>query len=135
MCWNLVAKFIYLPLKWEIFSNKIHLAMENQNNPVAPQPIYIQQAPAQKSSNGLGIAGFVVSLCSAFMVWVPFLNFVLALVGLILSAMGMKKEPKGLATAGLVISIIFLIVSLIWVIIILLAASAVGSAAALDWLD
>ena len=135
MCWNLVAKFIYLPAKWEIFNNKIHLAMENQNNPTAPQPIYVQQVPEQKSSNGLGIAGFVVSLCSAFMVWVPFLNFVLALVGLILSAMGMKKEPKGLATAGLVISIIFLIVSLIWVIIILIAASAVGSAAALDWLD
>ena len=111
--------------------------MENQNNPVqapeqqaAPQPqhIYIHQPvqPAQ-SSNGLGIAGFVVSLCAAFLVWVPILNFVLALVGLILSAMGMKKQPKGLATAGLVISIIFLVVTLIYFIIVLLAASAIAS--------
>ena len=116
--------------------------MENQNIPVspeqqaAPQPIYIQQSPApERSSNGLGIGGFVVSLCSAFLVWVPFLNLILALVGLILSAMGMKKEPKGLAIAGLVISIIFLIVSVIWVIVILAAASAVGTYSAIDSLD
>ena len=113
--------------------------MENQNNPVqapeqqaAPQPqpqtIYIQKlAQPNQGSNGLGIAGFVVSLCAAFLVWVPILNFVLALVGLILSANGMKKQPKGLATAGLVISIIFLVVTLICFIIVLFAASAIAS--------
>lgn len=140
-----MAKFIYLPVKWEIFNNKYFQTMENQTNPVqapeqqaAPQPkpqtIYIQQ-PAQpnQGSNGLGIAGFVVSLCAAFLVWVPFLNLVLSIVGLILSAMGMKKLPKGLATAGLVISIIFLVISLIWVITVLLAASAVASYGAFDW--
>lgn len=46
-----------------------------------------------------GFVGFGVPICAV-------LGFPLALVGLILSAVGMKKNKNGVAIAGLVISII-----------------------------
>lgn len=66
-----------------------------------------QQAPAR--SNSLGTAGFVLSLIAVFLGWVPVLGWILWLLGLILSACGVFKTPKGLAIAGLVISLIGLI--------------------------
>lgn len=64
----------------------------------------------QKSTNGLAIAGFVVSLCSLL------INFggIVGLVGTILSAVGLaqvksKGTGKGLAIAGLVIGIISIV--------------------------
>lgn len=64
----------------------------------------------QKSTNGLAIAGFVVSLCSLL------INFggIVGLVGTILSAVGLaqvktKGTGKGLAIAGLIIGIISIV--------------------------
>jgi hypothetical protein len=54
--------------------------------------------PPEKPSNGLGVAGFVVSL-----VGLIFTCGVLCPIGLILSLFGLRKEPKGLAIAGAVI--------------------------------
>ena len=60
----------------------------------------------QKLTNGLAIAGFVVSLCSLI------INFagIVGLVGTILSAVGLaqvktKNSGKGIAIAGLIIGI------------------------------
>lgn len=73
----------------------------------------------QKSTNGLAIAGFVVSLVSLF------INFwgIVGLVGTILSAVGLShvkktNSGKGLAIAGLVIGIISIVYG-IYVIIFL----------------
>ena len=104
-----------------------------QADPVQPQSPYQQptqpygqpcqpQMPSQ--SNGLGIAGFVVSLCGLVLCWVPFLNIILGVTGLILSAYGMKRLPKGLATAGLVIGIITTVIAIIYIIVVIVAASA-----------
>ena len=65
----------------------------NQNQPM--------QQPVQKGTNGFAIAGFILS-------------FFGGLLGLIFSIIGLvkaKKEgsPKGLAIAGLVISIVWLV--------------------------
>lgn len=64
----------------------------------------------QKSTNGLAIAGFVVSLCSLL------INFggIVGLVGTILSAVGLSKvkeknSGKGMAIAGLIIGIISIV--------------------------
>ena len=55
----------------------------------------------------LGISGFVFS-------WCPFLGFVLALAGIILSALGMKDvTKKGMAITGLIFSILGLVIGLI----------------------
>ena len=75
------------------------------------QHSYIQ--PKQKS-NGLAIAGFVVSLCTILFLAVPFIGLIMSLIALGLSIAGMvvanrNEGAVGMAVAGLVLSIIFLI--------------------------
>lgn len=67
---------------------------------------------SQKKSNGIGTAGFVLALIAVFLGWVPVLGWIIWLLGLILSFVGVLKEPKGLAIAGLVISLIGIILLL-----------------------
>lgn len=55
------------------------------------QPQYPQYQP--KPVNGLGIAGFVLSLVGIIFLWVPFFDAIVSLIGLVLSGFGMKKNP------------------------------------------
>lgn len=92
-----------------------------QNQPNQPgQTIIINQV--EKKTNGLGTAGFVISLVALFLGWVPVLGWILWLLGLIFSSIGVFRKPKGLAIAGLVISLIDVI------IIIVLFGIIMGSA-------
>ena len=102
------------------------------------QPQYQQYQPVQpKPVNGLGIAGFVLSLVGIIFLWVPFFDAIVSLIGLVLSGFGMKKKPNGLAIAGLVIGIIAFIVGLIWTIAAIVAVDAtsdyIRSYGGLDW--
>ncbi|MCX4311745.1 MAG: hypothetical protein OSJ26_04170 [Muribaculaceae bacterium] len=72
-----------------------------------PQTIIIQ-----KKGNGLGTAGFVLSLIAFILCWVPILDFILWLLGAIFSVIGVFKAPRGLAIAGCIISFILIIVLL-----------------------
>lgn len=91
---------------------------------VQPQQIIInQQAPAPQK-NGLGVAGFVLALLGVIFCWVPVLGWILWVLGLIFSIIGMFRRPKGLAIAGLVLSCIDLIV-------LIILAAFVGAALAL----
>jgi hypothetical protein len=85
---------------------------EDVNNggsaPQSGQQIIINQVQ-EKKSNGVGTAGFVLALIAIFFSWVPVLGWILWVLGLILSFVGVFKKPKGLAIAGLVISLIGLI--------------------------
>lgn len=72
------------------------------------QTIIIQQGPPR--SNGIGTDGFVLALIGFLFFWVPLVGWIAWLLGLILSACGMFKKPRGLAIAGLVISVFSLIV-------------------------
>jgi hypothetical protein len=76
-----------------------------QNQP--GQTVIINQIP--KKSNGIGTAGFVLALVALFLGWIPFLGWVLWLLGLIFSFIGVFRTPKGLAIAGLAISLIGII--------------------------
>ncbi|MDR1225395.1 MAG: hypothetical protein LBK47_00665 [Prevotellaceae bacterium] len=80
----------------------------NETTSQAGPQVIINQLP-QKQSNGIGTAGFVLALVAVFLGWVPVLGWILWIVGLILSFAGLFKSPKGLAIAGLVISLIDLI--------------------------
>jgi len=84
---------------------------ENQNSSnQAGQTVIINQT--EKKSNGVGTAGFVIALIAVFLGWVPVLGWIIWLLGLILSFVGVFKQPKGLAIAGLVISLIGIILLL-----------------------
>jgi len=77
-----------------------------------PQQVVVQ---TQSKSNGLGVAGFVLSLLGLFTCGLT------SLLGVILSAIGMRREPKGLAIAGLVLG---LITVLGWVVAIVVGVAA-----------
>tara|TARA_R110000868_G_scaffold57528_15_gene177604 strand:+ start:234 stop:545 length:312 start_codon:yes stop_codon:yes gene_type:complete len=87
------------------------------------QTIIINQK--QNESNGTGTTGFVLALIALFLGWIPILGWIIWILGLILSFVGIFKKPKGLAIAGLVISLLGLIL-----LIFLFAGLAIlGSAA------
>ena len=58
----------------------------------------------------MGVAGFVLALIGLFLVWTYIFGFIVWILGLIFSFIGVFKAPRGLAIAGLVISCIWLIV-------------------------
>ena len=98
-------------------------APQGQNSGENRQTIIIQNQPSK--SNGIGTAGFVFALAALVLVWAPFLNSILWLLGLILSGVGVTKQPRGLAIAGLCISLIGLVILL--TIFGLFAASAAAA--------
>ena len=73
--------------------------------PVTMRPV----GPTVLAPNGVGIAGFVVGLVSVFLPLI--VGLVGGVVGLILSIVGMSRPQsrKGLAIAGLVLSIVAII--------------------------
>lgn len=83
--------------------------------PVTPQPTIIvnQAVPEAPKTNGMGVAGFVLALLGLFLGWVPVLGWILWVLGLIFSVIGVFRAPKGLAIAGLIITFIGLIVLII----------------------
>lgn len=80
-----------------------------QSNP--GQTIIVNQQV--KKSNGVGTAGFVLALIALFFGWVPVLGWIIWVLGLILSFAGIFKSPRGMAIAGLVISLIGIILLLV----------------------
>ncbi len=81
--------------------------------------VAVMRSEEKKGVNGLGIAGFVVSLLS---LWLGLYFCIASVVGLVLSAVAVAKREKyslgGLAIAGLVISIVTLVIwGLVWIIV------------------
>ena len=77
-----------------------------------PQPHPAPAAPRGRRNNGMGTAGFVLSLLALVLCWVPIADIILFLLGLIFSIVGvsLKNRKKGLAIAGLVISVVVLFI-------------------------
>lgn len=81
---------------------------------MAQQPVTnINVAAPVVQRNALGTAGFVLALVALFLSWIPFLGWILWLLGAVLSVIGIFRAPKGLAIAGTVISFIGLILLII----------------------
>ncbi|NCO62947.1 MAG: hypothetical protein GW839_05000 [Flavobacteriales bacterium] len=84
---------------------------KNVNQGSSGQTIIIKQE--EKKSNGIGTAGFVLAIIALFLGWIPFLGWIIWILGFIFSFIGLFKTPRGLSIAGLIISfigIIFLII-------------------------
>lgn len=73
-----------------------------------PQQVLITQV--ERKSNGVGTAGFIMALICACLSWLPGVNIFFWFAGLVLSIVGMFKQPRGLAIAGFVISMIDIII-------------------------
>ncbi|MDR2651906.1 MAG: hypothetical protein LBC68_06280 [Prevotellaceae bacterium] len=74
-------------------------------------PVIIVQE--KKDNNGMGIAGFVLALVGVAFCWVPVINWILWVLGMVFSIVGCFKEPRGLAIAGVVISFVGLLLIII----------------------
>jgi hypothetical protein len=98
--------------------------VQNSEQSSQGQTIIVNQV--ESKSNGIGIAGFVLALIALFLGWVPVLGWILWFLGLILSFIGVFKLPRGLAIAGLVISLIGVIL-ILTVFGALLGAAGVAS--------
>ncbi len=82
----------------------------------AQGPQIIQQSVVQvttEKGNGVGTAGFILALLGVVLFWIPFVGWILGVLGLILSFVGVFSEPRGFAIAGLAISFIDVFVLLI----------------------
>ena len=65
---------------------------------------------AKEFETGSGeLPGFVLALLALLGCWIPVLNWILWLLGFIFSFIGIFKSPRGLAIAGLCISLVDLI--------------------------
>ena len=108
--------------KSELKQNATEEASAAKNN--LQQTIIIQQAETKKS-NGLGVSGFILALIGLLFCWIPILNIILWILGLIFSSVGLFKKPRGLAIAGLCISCIAIIImiSLVGLLTTAIAAS------------
>lgn len=88
----------------------------------------------EKKSNGLAIASLVLGIVAIVFSFIglsiPF-GLIIGIVGIILGVMAKKKNPSGMATAGLVLSIIGTILCAIVFIACMACVGAIGSAASL----
>ena len=78
--------------------------------------------PSKQTYNptGSAIAGLVLGILGLFFFWIPLVGISITVVGLVLSAKGMKSTNRGAATGGLVLNIIGLTLTVLyWVCIVL----------------
>jgi hypothetical protein len=83
----------------------------------------------------MGVAGLVLGILSAVGGWIPVINYfawLLGILGIVFSVIGRKKAvadnlPTGVATAGLVLSIIGLVISVIGLICTVACIGAAGA--------
>lgn len=85
-----------------------------QAAPVQNQPVVV----VKHQSNGLGTAGFVLSLISLFLCLIPFVGWAVWFLGFLFSFIGLFRRPRGLAIAGFILSFLDVIILLFWVGII-----------------
>ena len=60
-----------------------------------------------------GLTGFILGLCSLIAWYIPIIGFPVTILGIIFSAFGINSNRKGMAIAGLILSIIFFVVTII----------------------
>ena len=83
--------------------------LKNKEESNAGQTIIVNQI--EKNSNGIGVAGFILALIGLFFGWIPVIGWIIWILGLILSFIGVFKSPRGMAIAGLIISLIGFIIT------------------------
>lgn len=81
----------------------------------------VARQPVQ--GNGIGTAGFVLSIVSVIMSVIPFVGTVCWILAVIFSSIGLGRRPRGLAVAGFVISLALPLLCLVLLAGILTIAS------------
>ena len=69
--------------------------------------------PQREQTNGMGIAGFVLSAMASLGCGVAYVSGPLWLLGLVFSIIGLNRKPRGLAIAGLIISLVGIVIGIV----------------------
>lgn len=103
--------------------------MENQSFrqpehiPEIPRPHYrppynpYMPPPPSNSTNTMGILGFIFSLLSLFIGFIPIFGWIIWVLGLVFSCIGLGRRPRALAVAGLIISVAVMIILIVFAIL------------------
>ena len=107
--------------------------MDNQNfqNNSYEQPGYQQQVPPQepKKTDALAVVSLVLGIASIVACCYIYVAIPLGIGGIVCSVISKKKQKSGLATAGLICSIIGIVITVIAIVFsaaILLALESAG---------
>lgn len=60
--------------------------------------------PLEEGKNVIGWVGALISVSVIFLAWVPILNWCLLVIGFVLSALSLLKEPRNPGFAGIMAS-------------------------------
>jgi len=101
--------------------------------PVTPQPVYApgQAVPAfvteqpATDRKGLATAGLILGIVSLVIFCLSWFDFPVIIVGVILSALGLKSSKKGMAMAGLIMSLLALVLVIILIIVALTSGDTI----------
>ena len=88
----------------------INIPKVEQNTTPQTQTIIIQQ-PGNK--NGIGLAGFIMSITGLFLCWVPVLSWLLLIPSFLLSFIGQFRKPRTLAIFGAIVSGLIIFIKLL----------------------
>jgi hypothetical protein len=105
------------------------------NNPAYPpgsqfipsQPV--QYAHAMQPNNGVGMAGGIVGIIAAALLWFPYIGLVLGVIGVALGGVGLSRANrlggagKGMSITGIVCGGIALIINILFIAAIATAFS------------
>jgi hypothetical protein len=89
-----------------------------------PQGGYQQPAVPAQPQNGLGVAGFVCGLVGLIFSFIPIIGIIawpLVILGVVMSGVGLsyanngRANNKGMAIAGLCVSLVGLFICILWV--------------------
>ncbi len=86
-----------------------------------PTPYY---GTAGQPSNGVGLAGGIVGIVAACLLWVPYVGGVLGIIGVVLGSVGLQRAnrmggtSKGMSIAGIVCGAVALVVNVLFIIAI-----------------
>ena len=104
------------------YAQPVAQPVQQYAQPVQPvqyaQPVVAVPTQAPKSSNGMAIAGLIMGILTLVFCWVPFFNWILGLLGLIFSIVGLAKKnagTKGCAIAGLIMTILGIVLSFVMI--------------------
>ena len=78
-------------------------------------------------SNNFGIASLVLGIISVVFCWVPILGLVSGIIGLVFYSKQKRSYPNGIATAGLVTSIVGLVLSVIYTVFWIIYGAFIAS--------
>lgn len=86
--------------------------LDTRTNSDGAQVTTVNIQTPQQGKNGIAIAGFVLALIGVFVSWVPVFGWIIWILGALFSLVGVFKQPRGFAIAGLCCSFIDLILLL-----------------------